>query len=155
MIIGKRRYETRLSTTSHNATPDKVYLYADGAARGNPGPAAIGAVIRNGAGNVLAEVSQAIGVGTNNQAEYRALIAGLEAAAHLGAQEIAIRMDSELVVRQLQGRYRVRHPGLIPLNEQVRRLLTHFAHVEVAHVPREQNREADALANRALDAWLK
>ena len=93
----------------------KLIIYADGAARGNPGPAAIGVVIADEHGRVLREISCAIGRATNNQAEYRAVIAGLEEVVGLGATHVELRADSELVVKQLNGRYRVKHPGLLPL----------------------------------------
>lgn len=133
------------------AAGDHVLVYADGASRGNPGPASIGAVVLTTDGRVLAEVSEAIGRATNNVAEYRALIAALGRAQALGARRVTVRMDSELVVRQLKGIYKVKHPAMVPLYQQTVALLRQFAGVEVAHVPRESNRVADALANRALD----
>ena len=102
-------------------------------------------------GNTLREVSQAIGHTTNNQAEYRGAIAALEAALDLGASDIELRMDSQLAVRQLTGRYKVRNPGLMPLHERARQLLATFDRASVAHVPRERNKHADRLANAALD----
>jgi probable phosphoglycerate mutase len=135
----------------------KLVVYADGASRGNPGPAAIGASIQDEAGRELATVSRAIGVGTNNQAEYRAAIEGVREARRLGATGIELRLDSELVVRQLIGRYRVRNPGLQPLFAALVSELEAagpytVAPYTVAHVPRERNTRADALANAALDA---
>lgn len=129
----------------------KVVAYADGASRGNPGPSSFGAVVFDAEGNVLQEVSQAIGRTTNNQAEYRGAIAALETALALGASEIELRMDSQLAVRQLTGRYKVRNPGLMPLHERASELLSRFERVTVVHVPREQNKIADGLANAALD----
>jgi ribonuclease HI len=126
-------------------------VYCDGAARGNPGPAAIGAVVYDAAGQVRHQVSERVGSTTNNVAEYRALIAGLEAALALGARRVEARLDSELVVRQAIGRYRVRNPGLVPLHNRVLALRSRFDEVVFRHIPREQNRLADALANRALD----
>lgn len=134
---------------------DTVIVYCDGGARGNPGPAAIGAVILDGSVDPpsrLAVVSQRIGSATNNVAEYRALIAGLEAAAPFGARVVRVRADSELVVRQLEGRYRVRQAHLRPLYESARRLLDAYDEVDLAHVRREDNVDADALVNAALDA---
>lgn len=125
-------------------------MYADGGSRGNPGPAAIGVVILDDSGKVLQEIGRRLGHATNNEAEYRALIAGLEAAARMEAQEVVARMDSELVVRQVRGLYRVRSPGLQPLYQQVLALKTGFARFFIEHVPREENRLADALVNRAL-----
>jgi probable phosphoglycerate mutase len=134
--------------------PAKLSLicYADGASRGNPGPAAIGGIVlRAGSTAALEKISEAIGIATNNVAEWRAAIAVLAAAQRLGARSIELRMDSELVVRQLQGRYQVRHPGLRPLYEQARALLAGFDQVTITHVPRARNARADKLANEALD----
>ncbi len=128
-----------------------VTAYADGASRGNPGPASYGAVIYDKAGEVLQTVSRAIGYGTNNQAEYQGAIAALEAALSLGAREVELHMDSELIVRQLEGRYRVRNAKLIPLYRRLLELRGRFERVSVRHVPREENRVADRLANEALD----
>ena len=129
----------------------KATLYADGGARGNPGPAALGALLVDEAGSVLREESQYIGRATNNVAEWRALVAGLEAALGAGVDDIAVRMDSELVVRQLNGEYRVKHPDLKPLHDRARGLLRRFARVDIRHVPRKENAGADALVNAALD----
>ncbi len=131
-----------------------VVIYCDGGSRGNPGPAAIGAVVydANDLSKVLACVSECIGVATNNVAEYRALIAGLVAAKEQGARCVAVRADSELVVRQLEGRYKVKNAGLRPLFEKARELLREFDEVDIAHVRREDNVDADALVNAALDA---
>jgi ribonuclease HI len=130
----------------------RAILFADGGARGNPGPAAFGAVLIDGAGFILREIGEYIGPATNNVAEWRALLAGLAAAAELGIDDLAVRMDSELVVRQLTGVYRVKHPDLIPLHERARGLLRRFKSVDVQHIPRAQNKAADALVNAALDA---
>jgi probable phosphoglycerate mutase len=133
-------------------TPDQPWLvYSDGASRGNPGRAAIGAVVIDPSGGVRHEVSQAIGLTTNNVAEYRALVAGLEAALALGARRVEVRMDSELIVRQAIGRYRVLNPALIPLHNRVLALRSQFDEVVFRHVPRTLNKHADALANQALD----
>jgi ribonuclease HI len=133
----------------------ELLIFCDGGARGNPGPAAIGAVVYDATTTPprrLATVSERIGVTTNNVAEYRALIAGLEVAAPFHARHVRIRADSKLVVEQLRGAWRVRQPHLRPLYEEARRLLAGYARVELAHVPREQNIDADALVNAALDA---
>ena len=130
----------------------RAILFADGGARGNPGPAAFGAVLIDGAGFILREIGEYIGTATNNVAEWRALVAGLAAAAELGIDDLAVRMDSELVVRQLTGVYRVKHPDLIPLHERARGLLRRFKSVDVQHIPRAKNKAADALVNAALDA---
>jgi probable phosphoglycerate mutase len=125
--------------------------YSDGASRGNPGPAAMGAVVIDPSGAVKHEISERLGVATNNIAEYRALIAALEAALALGARHVEARMDSELLVRQAIGRYRVKNPGLVPLHNRVVGLRSRFDEVVFRHVPRAQNKRADALANEALD----
>ncbi|HEY2554053.1 MAG TPA: ribonuclease HI family protein [Candidatus Cybelea sp.] len=129
----------------------RATLFADGGSRGNPGPAALGARLVDPDGAVLCEVARYLGIATNNVAEWSALIAGLEAAAELGVRELAIRLDSELVVRQLRGEYRVKHPNLQPLHARAAGLLRKFEHVDIAHVRRKENAEADALVNRALD----
>ncbi len=130
-----------------------MVIEADGGSRGNPGPAGYGAVVRDPeTGEVLAERSEAIGTATNNVAEYRGLIAGLEAAAELGAAEVEARMDSKLVVEQMCGRWQIKHPGLRPLAAQAAGLVSRFAAVRFTWVPRERNRHADALANAAMDA---
>ena len=131
-----------------------VTVYFDGGSRGNPGPAAIGAVVVDAAVDpprVLTTVSETIGVATNNVAEYRAVIAGLEAALALAARSVSVRGDSKLVIEQLAGRWRVKHPGLQPLYERARALLGGFEHVDLQHVRRERNTDADALVNAALD----
>jgi ribonuclease HI len=130
----------------------KVIIHADGASRGNPGPAAIGATVKDDKGNLLAAVSQRIGRTTNNQAEYRAVIAALEKAVSLGAQDVLVMMDSELAVKQINGRYRVKNVALRPLYQQVVRLTGSFRSFNISYVPRAHNAEADALANKALDA---
>ena len=126
-------------------------IYSDGASRGNPGRAAIGAVVYDPTGQERHRVSEAIGVTTNNVAEYRALVSALEAALALGARRVEARLDSELIVRQAIGRYRVKNPGLIPYHNRVLGLRSRFDEVVFRHVPRAQNKLADALANQALD----
>jgi len=111
----------------------------------------MGAVVIDPSGKECHRVSEALGVATNNVAEYRGLIAGLEAALALGARRVEVRMDSELIVRQAIGRYRVRNPGLIPLHRRILALRSRFDEVVFRHVPRAQNKLADALANAALD----
>ena len=122
----------------------------DGASRGNPGKAAIGIVVLQD-GVPVREIGEAIGEATNNVAEYRALLRGLEEAAALGARRVQILSDSELVVRQLSGRYRVRSPALAALHRDALTRMRRFDRVSIRHVPRAENRGADALANRALD----
>lgn len=130
---------------------ERALINVDGAARGNPGPAAIGAIIRNERGRLITCLSQRIGTTTNNQAEYAALIAALRKAIDLGARQVEVNSDSELMVRQLCGEYRVRNPALKPLYQQVMQLRSSFENFTITHVPRERNCEADSLANRALD----
>ena len=129
-----------------------VIAYADGASRGNPGPSSYGVVVYDRDGKELHRGGRALGRGTNNQAEYHGAIAALEAALGLGAREVELRMDSELIVRQLTGRYRVKNPGLAPLYKRILDLRTRFDRVALTHVPRAQNKVADALANEALDS---
>ena len=130
----------------------KVIVEADGGSRGNPGPAGFGAVVwSEDHTTVLAEHGQPIGVTTNNVAEYRGLIAGLEQARRLGAAEVAVRMDSKLVVEQMSGRWKVKHPGMAELHQQARALASTFESVSFTWIPREQNKHADGLANEAMD----
>ncbi|WP_243653560.1 bifunctional RNase H/acid phosphatase [Pseudonocardia endophytica] len=129
-----------------------MIVEADGGSRGNPGPAGYGAVVLDASGEtVLAEVFDGIGTATNNVAEYRGLIAGLEAAGELDATEVDVRMDSKLVVEQMSGRWKVKHPSLQPLAEQARELVAEFDDVGFAWIPRAENSRADALANKAMD----
>jgi ribonuclease HI len=127
-----------------------VTICTDGAARGNPGPAAIGVTIKDEKGNPIDSISRHIGITTNNQAEYQAIIAALEAAVSLGARCVALKSDSELVVEQLNGRYRVKKASLRPLYQEVVQLIGSLEAFTITYIPREQNREADRLANLAL-----
>ena len=129
---------------------DKVIAYTDGASRGNPGPAAIGAVLKDTKGNLLASISQRIGTTTNNQAEYRAVIAALQKAIRLGAREVELRADSELVVKQINGKYRVKKAALRPLYQEVVKLIGSLDSFKAVSIPRAQNSDADSLANRAF-----
>nr|WP_063712526.1 bifunctional RNase H/acid phosphatase [Nocardia concava] len=129
-----------------------VIVEADGGSRGNPGPAGYGAVVYDADHvRVLAERREYLGVTTNNVAEYRGLIAGLEAAAELGAREVAVRMDSKLVVEQMSGRWKVKHESMIPLADRARRLVAGFDRVSFTWIPRKENKHADKLANEAMD----
>ena len=132
-------------------TAGKWTVFADGASRGNPGPASIGAVVYDPEGREAHTISRRLGRATNNEAEYQAAIAGLEAVVALGAAHVELRMDSELIVRQLQYRYKVRHPRLKPFFNRLIELRRQFDSFEVLHVPRTQNKRADQLANLALD----
>jgi len=131
--------------------PGRLILCTDGGSRGNPGPAGFGAVLLDDAGHVVRELSEFIGRATCNEAEYRALIAALQAARELGARDLLIRADSQLLVRQLGGQYKVKSRSLMPLALRARRLLEEFASWKAEHVPREMNSRADALANAAMD----
>ncbi|HTZ45865.1 MAG TPA: bifunctional RNase H/acid phosphatase [Jatrophihabitans sp.] len=131
----------------------RVVVEADGGSRGNPGPAGYGAVVRDAeSGAVLAERMGYLGVATNNVAEYRGLIAGLAAAAELGAGEVTVRMDSKLVVEQMSGRWQVKHPAMRPLAAEARALAGRFERISYGWIPRAQNAAADRLANQAMDA---
>jgi ribonuclease HI len=132
----------------------KFIIYTDGGARGNPGPAAIGAVIKDGKGELIAEISEYIGETTNNQAEYRAVIAAIEKAKELGAEELEFFLDSELVVKQLNREYKVRDKDLAPLFVKIYNAMMGFKKVTFKHVRREMNKEADKLVNEALDAMI-
>lgn len=133
-------------------TCDRVVVEADGGSRGNPGPAGYGAVVFDADRNrVLAERREFLGVATNNVAEYRGLIAGLTAARDLGAHEVEVRMDSKLVVEQMSGRWKVKHPDMIPLAQRSRDLAGSFARVTYTWIPRSENSHADRLANEAMD----
>jgi ribonuclease HI len=128
----------------------RLVVNVDGGSRGNPGPAAVGVVVRNG--EVIADAAEPIGTATNNIAEYRALLRGIELAAEHGATELDLLGDSELVVKQIRGEYKVKDAGLKPLHAQARQALSAFSDWSFEHVRREQNAEADALVNQALDA---
>jgi len=132
----------------------KAVIWVDGVARGNPGPAAIAGILKDEEGKVHSRFSKCIGIATNNQAEYQAVIAGMERAISLGANAVGINSDSELIVRQLNGRYRVKHAMLKPLYERVKQLRSSLISFTVKHIPREQNWEADSLVNKALDNAL-
>ncbi len=138
-----------------STTVDVIEVQCDGGSRGNPGPAAIGAVVLDATVEppaLLQSISECIGVATNNVAEYRAVIEALRAAREYSPRLIRVRADSQLVIRQLEGRYRVKNVGLRPLFEEARELLAQFDEVDLEHVRRERNVDADALVNAALDA---
>ena len=130
----------------------KLVVHVDGGARGNPGPAAAAAVLSTPDGQVLDEAEELLGVATNNVAEYRGLLLGLDRAATLGATEVEVINDSELIAKQVNGTYKVRHADMKPLHAQALRSLARFERWSVRSVPRAQNAAADALVNRALDA---
>ena len=130
--------------------PRHLFLYIDGAASGNPGPAGAAALVKDAEGDTLLEKARAFGPATNNVAEYQGLLLGLELAAQLKPNILTIRSDSELLVRQVAGQYKVRAPHLKPLLREARRLLAPFETVEIEHIPRTRNTEADKLARKAL-----
>lgn len=133
-------------------------LYADGGARGNPGPAGAGAVVFDSLGKRVVEVSEYLGVATNNIAEYEAVIRGLKALVdafpqgHFSSTSLVIKMDSKLVIEQLKGAYKVKHPNLVPRYLELKNIIArNFPRISFVHVPREQNKDADELANHAMD----
>lgn len=130
----------------------RLLIHTDGAARGNPGPAGAGAILRDaGSGEVVAEIAEGLGRATNNVAEWTAVRLALEEARRLGATRVDLRMDSQLVARQITGIYRVKHPDLQPIHRAVMELLRGFEAYTVGHVPRELNKDADRLSNVAID----
>ncbi len=129
----------------------KVIVHVDGGARGNPGPAAAACVVSDPAGEVLEERARLLGRATNNVAEYRALLLGLERASALGATEVEVVGDSELIAKQVRGLYKVKHPAMRPLHLDAMAALRHFERWSIRTVPRAENARADALVNAALD----
>jgi ribonuclease HI len=136
------------------ARPVRTRLFTDGAARGNPGPAGAGAVIISPDGHVVAKVGKFLGDETNNVAEYMGLIIGLKRAKAMGIKELDVLADSELMVKQLNGDYAVKAEHLKPLHEEAKGLLKAFSEIEIRHIPREENAQADAMSNRAIDERL-
>ncbi|HKO38843.1 MAG TPA: ribonuclease HI family protein [Solirubrobacterales bacterium] len=132
----------------------RLTINVDGGARGNPGPAAIGVVVRDGSGEVLEELGERIGEATNNVAEYKALLRGIELAAEQGGTELELIGDSELVVRQVEGKYKVKNAGIKPLHAEVKKALGGFDSWSIRHVRRAENADADRLVNAALDGVL-
>jgi ribonuclease HI len=130
---------------------EKLIIFTDGGARGNPGPAGIGAVLYDASHNLVAEVSEYLGIATNNQAEYKALIAALKKAIQMGAKELDCYLDSELVVKQLKREYKVKNKELAPLFLEIHNLSISFKNISYTHIPREKNAAADKLANEAMD----
>lgn len=147
-----QRHARLFGEPERSANPAVYTANIDGAARGNPGPASYGVVVRAPDGEVAAELKKYIGRATNNVAEYYALIAALDYAVSCGLSAFRVRSDSELLVKQMKGSYKVRSADLRPLFERARKLAQAVAHFTIEHVPREQNRRADQLANEALDA---
>lgn len=132
--------------------PEKVVIFTDGACRGNPGPSSIGVVISDSHGKTLHEISKKVGVQTNNYAEYVAVIEGLKFCHSHGASHVVVKADSQLMVRQMTGEYKVKSENIIPLHGEVKALVRKFQAVEFIHVMREENKLADQLANDALDS---
>jgi ribonuclease HI len=146
--------EARNSQPAENIGLWRVRVYSDGAARGNPGPSGAGAVLVEPSGQVVDRLGKYLGVQTNNYAEYMGLLLGLKRARELGIREVEVFADSELMIRQLGGRYQVRSPSLKPLYRQALKLLNDFSRVKLVHVPREMNAAADEMSNRAIDERL-
>ncbi len=144
----------RLSQRSAQGNLDSVAMNIDGAARGNPGPAGIGAVIRDGTGEILTRISEYIGEATNNVAEYSALIFALQTLAECRPKRLRIFSDSELLVHQLNGDYKVKNVNIKTYFGWAKGLLEHYSDVQIIHVERQNNREADELANEAIDKFL-
>jgi ribonuclease HI len=134
-----------------SAGPEALHIHIDGGSRGNPGEAGFGVYVTAADGGEKAALYGYLGRATNNVAEYQALLHALRYALAQGARSVRVFSDSELVVKQMDGRYRVKHPDMIPLHREAKALMGRFADVKLTHVRREQNREADRLANRALD----
>ena len=131
--------------------PEKVFIYTDGASRGNPGPASLGVYIVDKDDQVYAEIAEPLGEQTNNFAEYAAVVKGLQTALDHQATHIVLKSDSQLLIRQLTGMYRVKKPTLIPLFDECQKLLKQFKNFDLQHIPREKNTKADGLANEALN----
>ena len=148
------KQEVAAAAVAAPARPLRTRLYCDGAARGNPGPAGAGAVIVSPAGHIVAKVGKFLGDETNNVAEYTGLILGLKRAKAMGIKELEVLADSELVVKQVNGEYAVKAEHLQPLHAEAVALLKAFDQIEVRHIPREENAQADAMSNRAIDERL-
>jgi ribonuclease HI len=131
--------------------PAEVILFTDGASRGNPGPSSIGAAIVSATGDTVMEISKPLGIQTNNYAEYMALLEGLLACAEGGVKKVTVRADSQLMIRQMKGEYKVKAEGIIPLHQKCQKVARLFEKVTYVHIPREENTHADRLANEALD----
>ena len=132
-----------------------IKAYIDGGARGNPGPSAYGVIVRDARGEIIAELSDYLGIQTNNYAEYSGLLAALEFAVREKHPSLKVLSDSELLVRQMQGRYKVKSPGLIDLCDRARALVRKLEHFSIDHVLRQYNKDADALVNQVLDSRVR
>jgi ribonuclease HI len=136
----------------HRGAAPSIKANIDGGARGNPGPAAYGVIVRDAKGEIIAEISDYLGIQTNNYAEYSGLLAALDFAVREKHLSLKVFSDSELLVRQMQGRYKVKSPGLIDLYDRARALVRKLEHFSIDHVLRQYNREADSLVNQVLDS---
>lgn len=132
----------------------KLIVYCDGASRGNPGEAGIGCVIENERGEVIKKISDYLGTATNNIAEYNALVRSLQECLNLKGGSVEVYMDSELIVKQINGEYKVKNKGLMPLYQQAVGIIKKFNNFSIKHIPREKNKEADKLANEGIDSML-
>ncbi len=150
-LFTDKHNQIQLTLEDKNTTNSHVVIFSDGGSRGNPGPAASGYVIMNEAGQVIVEGGEFLGITTNNVAEYRAVLLGLEHAAEMGARTVDFRMDSQLVANQLNGIYKIKHPDLAVINSQIRTACGRFDTVSFSHVRREYNTLADGVVNRILD----
>src|SRR5580698_5126908 len=142
------------SPTSSTASGPWISAHCDGGARGNPGPAGFGALIQDADGRVLAELSEFLGIQTNNFAEYSGLLASLDFALGQGHRRLRVVSDSELMVKQIQGKYKVKSPGLLPLYEQAKKKIAQLEGFEIVHALRHKNKDADRLANQAMDRGM-
>lgn len=134
---------------------DWIFAHCDGGARGNPGPSGFGAVVVDGSGSVIAELSEFLGIQTNNFAEYSGLLAVLDYALKHGHRKLKVVSDSELMVKQIQGKYQVKSPGLRPLYDEAKRRIARLDGFEISHALRHKNKDADRLANEAMDRGMK
>src|ERR1035438_975686 len=155
MPSGSRSSSLFLETSSSSASGAWISAHCDGGARGNPGPAGFGALIQDADGHVLAELSEFLGLQTNNFAEYSGLLASLDFALAHGHRRLRVVSDSELMVKQIQGKYQVKSPGLRPLYEQAKKKIAQLDGFEISHALRHKNKDADRLANQAMDRGMK
>ena len=151
-LFDRPEFERPQPEPKPRSAPAAIKANIDGGARGNPGPAAYGVIVRDGKGEIIAELSDYLGIQTNNYAEYSGLLAALDFAVREKHLSLKVLSDSELLVRQMQGRYRVKSPGLIDLYDRARALVRKLEHFSIDHVLRQYNKEADALVNQVLDS---
>jgi ribonuclease HI len=151
-LTQKSLFDDPAPRPSHRSASHAIKANIDGGARGNPGPSAYGVIVRDAKGEVIAELSDYLGIQTNNYAEYSGLLAALDFAVREKHVSLKVLSDSELLVRQMQGRYKVKSPGLIDLYDRARALVRKLEHFSIEHVLRQYNKEADALVNQVLDS---